>query len=85
MKEAEKLWLQVMEARRRLLGVDHPDTLWSMANLACTYESQGRLKEAEDLKLQVDEGRKYSEPATTLKFVQETCGRTKINGIPGRH
>jgi hypothetical protein len=32
--EAEKLEVQVMEARKRVLGEEHPDTLISMANLA---------------------------------------------------
>jgi hypothetical protein len=32
-----------------VLGVDHPDTLTSMANLASTYRNQGRWKEAEQL------------------------------------
>jgi hypothetical protein len=32
-KEAEKLEVQVMETRNRLLGAEHPSTLRSMANL----------------------------------------------------
>ena len=35
--EAEKLQVAVMELRKRLLGVEHPDTLSSMANLSATY------------------------------------------------
>ncbi|KAB5517553.1 hypothetical protein GE09DRAFT_978889, partial [Coniochaeta sp. 2T2.1] len=46
-KEAESLGVQVMDARKRVLGEDHLDTLTSMANLASTYWNQGRLKEAE--------------------------------------
>ena len=38
-----------MNTRPRLLGEDHPDTLTSMANLASTYWSQGRLREAGEL------------------------------------
>ncbi|KAL2199928.1 hypothetical protein P885DRAFT_75110 [Corynascus similis CBS 632.67] len=38
-----------METRKRVLGEDHPDTLTSMANLACTWKSQGRLEDALDL------------------------------------
>lgn len=37
---------------------DHPDTLTSMANLASTCRSQGRLGEAEKLDMQVIETRK---------------------------
>ena len=48
-KEAEELFAQVMETRKRALGEEHPDTLTSMANLASTYRNQGRWKEAEEL------------------------------------
>ncbi|KAJ6126484.1 hypothetical protein N7523_002096 [Penicillium sp. IBT 18751x] len=55
---AEQLDVQVMETRKTKLGVDHPDTLTSMANLASTYRSQGRWEEAEQLFVQVMETRK---------------------------
>ncbi|KAJ5651655.1 hypothetical protein N7507_009081 [Penicillium longicatenatum] len=57
-EEAEQLQLQVMEISKAKLGVDHPDTLTSMANLSSTYWSQGRWDEAEQLQLQVMETRK---------------------------
>jgi hypothetical protein len=38
-----------METSKTVLGVDHPSTLTSMANLASTYSNQGRWKEAEEL------------------------------------
>lgn len=56
--EAEKLGLQVMEAKKQMLGIEHPDTLSTMHNLALTYLKQGRWSEAEDLQLQVIEARK---------------------------
>jgi Tetratricopeptide repeat len=34
--EAEKLQVDVVELRKRLLGAEHPDTLLSMANLTAT-------------------------------------------------
>jgi len=34
--EAEKLEVQVMEIRKRVLKADHPDRLTSMANMAAT-------------------------------------------------
>jgi hypothetical protein len=43
----------VLEARKKVLGTDHPDTLLAMGNLASTYSAQGRQKEAEELKVQV--------------------------------
>jgi hypothetical protein len=47
--EAEKSFFQVMEIRKRVLGAEHPDTLISMANLAFTWESQGRDHDALEL------------------------------------
>ena len=49
--EAEELFVQVMETRKRVLGDEHPDTLTSMSNLALTYRNQGRWKEAEALQV----------------------------------
>ncbi|KAF8351010.1 hypothetical protein F5887DRAFT_1278053 [Amanita rubescens] len=57
-KEAEKLEVQVMEARKEKLGSHHPDTLTSMGNLASTYRDQGKWDEAEKLEVQVMEARK---------------------------
>ena len=45
--------MQVIETRKTVLGQEHPDTLTSMSNLALTYQSQGRWKEAEELEVQV--------------------------------
>jgi tetratricopeptide (TPR) repeat protein len=50
-KQAERLLNEVF-------GLDHPDTLTTMSNLATTYWDQGRLKEAELLEAQVLEKRK---------------------------
>jgi tetratricopeptide (TPR) repeat protein len=54
-KEVEELQVQVMETRKKVLGVEHPDTLNSMANLASTYRNQGGWKEAKELQVQVME------------------------------
>ena len=63
----QQLKVQIMEPRKqllavengkRVLGPEHPDTLTSMANIASTYRSQGRLEEAEELNVQVMETRK---------------------------
>ncbi|KAL4935809.1 hypothetical protein BDV06DRAFT_233938 [Aspergillus oleicola] len=39
--------------RKRVLGLEHPETLTSMGNLAFTYEEQGRVQEAQELERQV--------------------------------
>ncbi|EEA27372.1 kinesin light chain, putative [Talaromyces marneffei ATCC 18224] len=56
--EAEKLFVQVMEIRKTVLGDEHPDTLTSILNLASTYWNQGQWNEAEKLFMQVMEIRK---------------------------
>jgi hypothetical protein len=56
-----------METRKKVLGVDHPSTLTSMANLASTFWNQGRWKEAEKLEVQVMEtGKTKLGPFTIL-------------------
>ena len=47
-----------MEMRKRVLGLEHPDTLTIMANFASTYRNQGRSKEANELEVQVMKTRK---------------------------
>ena len=34
--------MQVIEISKRVLGVEHPDTLTSITNLASTYRNQGQ-------------------------------------------
>jgi hypothetical protein len=58
LEEAEPLEAQALEARRRVLGAEHPDTLKSISNLALIYQDQGRLEEAELLRVQELETRK---------------------------
>jgi len=50
-----------VELRKRLRGVEHPDTLISMGNLASTYKQQGRWNEAEMLRVDVVKLRKRLE------------------------
>ncbi|KAF6806307.1 Kinesin light chain 5 [Colletotrichum musicola] len=55
---AEMLGEEAVNARKNVLGLSHPSTLTSMANLASTYRNQGRWKEAEELNVRVMETRK---------------------------
>lgn len=50
LRAAEKLELQVVEARQRLFGEEHPSTLTAMADLAVTISRRGKAKKAEKLK-----------------------------------
>ena len=47
--EACALAEQVLAARERVLGPEHPSTLSSVNNLAALYDAQGRYGEAEPL------------------------------------
>ncbi len=45
--EAEPLYLETLETRKRVLGDDHPDTGISSHNLGCLYRDQGRHDESQ--------------------------------------
>ncbi|KAJ5919107.1 hypothetical protein N7466_010050 [Penicillium verhagenii] len=86
LKEVEGCGLELIEAAKRLQGVDHPDTLAYMNNLALIYKDLGRLKEAEELGLQVTETSKrvlgIEHPETlasmsSLALVYNDLGRSK--------
>lgn len=47
--EAEKLDLLIVEENKREFGIEHPETLESIAGLSSTYANQNRLAEAEEL------------------------------------
>jgi tetratricopeptide (TPR) repeat protein len=67
---AARLLKGVLEAQKRALGPEHPDTLASMDNLASTYWNQGKWNEAEALGVEVLEARKRvlgSEHPDTLR------------------
>ncbi len=82
--EAEPLYLQALELRKRLLGEEHPDVATSLHNLALLYKYQGRYSEAEPLYLQALELRKgllggeHPDMATSLNdlaMLYESQGR----------
>ena len=52
-KEAEILQIKVLDTRSEILGVEHPDTIRAMANLASTNRDLGKYTEAEKLEIQV--------------------------------
>ena len=58
MADAEALEVHVLELRKSTLGLEHRDTLSSMADLASTFCNEGCWTEAEALQLQALELRK---------------------------
>ncbi|KIJ93731.1 hypothetical protein K443DRAFT_12658 [Laccaria amethystina LaAM-08-1] len=55
--EAERMEIQVLDARNRILGVEHPETIKALSQLAETYQNLGKYTEAEKLKIQGLDGR----------------------------
>ncbi|KAE8412260.1 hypothetical protein BDV36DRAFT_301069 [Aspergillus pseudocaelatus] len=45
-QEAEVIYRYMLRGRKKILGLDHPDTLTSVDNLASVLESQGKYDEA---------------------------------------
>ena len=57
-QKAEEMHTKVLEARRRVLGQDHQDTLSSMNNLANVLQKQGKWQKAEEMHTEVLEARR---------------------------
>ena len=58
LKEAETLEIEVLDNRNKILGAEHPDTIFAMESLAFTSGDLGKHMEAEALKIQVLDARK---------------------------
>ena len=54
--EAESHLVEVMEIREKMLGVEHPDTLTSVSNLALVLLYQGKYESAEEMNRRALEG-----------------------------
>jgi tetratricopeptide (TPR) repeat protein len=67
-QEAEKLLVKGVEAKSRVLGKEHPNTLLAVASLALMYDQQGRLQQAEDLHLKVLEAWHTAELSLALTY-----------------
>ncbi|KAJ7754762.1 hypothetical protein B0H16DRAFT_737019 [Mycena metata] len=48
-KHAEELLEEVLQKQKHVLGKDHPDTLFTMGNLAISYSDRGEHQRAKDL------------------------------------
>jgi tetratricopeptide (TPR) repeat protein len=59
-EEAERLFRETLEARRRVLGENHEATLWSKYRLALLYSDQGRHDEAERFHREALAGRRLT-------------------------
>ncbi|MEZ6083423.1 MAG: tetratricopeptide repeat protein [Phycisphaerae bacterium] len=56
--EAIKIWIPLLDTRRRVLGDNHEDTLTTMNNLANDLSDMGREEEAKALYVEALEGRR---------------------------
>ena len=68
LKEAETMQIEVLVARNKILGVEHPDTINAMGNLAMTYGDLGKYTEAEKLNLQVLDAMEENSWSGTPKY-----------------
>lgn len=57
LREAEDLYAEILETRRRAFGSQHPSTLTSMSELAFVYEQEGLKRKADELRNEVAQGR----------------------------
>ena len=70
--EAEKLKIQVLHARNKILGEEHPDTILATADLASTFRDLRKHKEEEDLRIQVLHARQKYFRGEHPDTIQET-------------
>nr|WP_232224256.1 tetratricopeptide repeat protein [Mastigocladopsis repens] len=83
--EAEPLYQQALELRKRLLGEEHPDVAQSLNNLAYLYRSQGRYIEAEPLYQQALELRKRLLGEEHLDVAQSLNNLANLYRSQGRY
>ena len=76
---------EVLEARRRVLGEEHPDTLTAANNLAQTLRAQGELARAGELQEGVLEARRRvlgAEHPDTLKAASHAAEMLRASERP---
>jgi tetratricopeptide (TPR) repeat protein len=81
--KAERLQVQLVETKKKMVGPEHPNTLKSINNLASTYRNQGRWEEAETLEVQVLEIIKRvlgPEHPNTLKSINNLASTYRNQG-----
>ena len=77
--------IQVLGARNRILGVEHPHTITTTINLAATYKCLGEYTEGEKLQIQAQEaqsrhfGGEHFHTIKTMSNVQETLETEVLN------
>ncbi len=83
LKEAEELYLRVLEINKKTLRQEHRSALTIMNNLALVYQDQCRWNEAETLHTQVLETRKRAlgqEHLQTLATMDDLASATRAQG-----
>jgi non-specific serine/threonine protein kinase/serine/threonine-protein kinase len=83
--EAERLFIELIDVRRRVLGKDHPNTLIAMNNLAALHRTEGKYSEAEPIFRDVLETRRRvlgEEHPDTLRTVSALAA---LHSLAGSH
>ena len=72
-----KLEIQILEARNRILGVEHPHTIIAIIKFAATYKCLGKHTDGEKLHIQAQEVQsrvfegEHSHKINTISKVEE--------------
>ena len=82
--EGEKLDLLIVEENKKEFGLEHPETLESIAGLAATYESHGKWAEAAKLDEHVFEARAKNLGPTHSLTLTSKIGLAKSYSKQGR-
>jgi tetratricopeptide (TPR) repeat protein len=83
--EAERLVLDVLQQRRKVLGVEHLNTIKAAAKLAATYHAQGRYNEAEELRADVLEKRRRVLGRDNPDTIKAAANLAAIHHTQGRY
>ena len=78
--EAEKLFLKVLESRRRILGPAHPDTANSAIGLSLVWLGQKKYKQAEPLLREVISASEKSRPDAWSRFQSQSLLGASLAG-----
>jgi CHAT domain-containing protein/tetratricopeptide (TPR) repeat protein len=83
--EAERLFRQALEIRRRVQGEDHPDTATACDNLASSLTDQGKFAEAERLLRQALEIRRRALDEDSLDTAHSNNELGHLLWLQGKH
>ena len=70
--KAEKIYREALDSRRRVLGNEHPDTIWSLSYLGRMLQQVGRYREAEPYLRESMQTRRRTQGVQHLRSMEAT-------------